>query len=122
MAQEEFGHLLLLSIMDVTDDTVLVTKGLLNVCTRFICHFTHFKITSKGNMLSLLNFFFPKLQEILKAGDEAFLALVNHKIAKSIFLHVLAPRDPKYFSPDVLKILAPVTVIDPATGEAQPTR
>jgi len=31
MAQEDYGHLLLLSIMDVTDDTVLVTKGLLNV-------------------------------------------------------------------------------------------
>jgi len=59
---------------------------------------------------------------LLKAGDEEFLALVNHKVAKSIFLHVLAPRDTKYFTADALKTLAPVTIVDPTTGEEQATR
>lgn len=105
IAKEEHGHLLLLSILDVTDDTVLVTKAVLNV--RAVHSIQHLTLSK---------------QELLKLPEQELLAIINHRTARLLLLHVLAPRDGKYFTPDTLRILTPVTVVDPATGEAQPTR
>eukprot|EP01087_Luapelamoeba_hula_P009622 TRINITY_DN2503_c0_g1_i1.p1 TRINITY_DN2503_c0_g1~~TRINITY_DN2503_c0_g1_i1.p1 ORF type:complete len:703 (-),score=184.87 TRINITY_DN2503_c0_g1_i1:15-2123(-) len=89
VAQEECGYIVLLSLLDVTDDTVLTTKSLLG--------------------------------ELLKGSADEQAELVNNRWAKQVFLHALAPRATKYFTPDVLRVIVPAHFTDPATGEQVPT-
>ncbi|KAL6077580.1 Pumilio y domain member 6 [Balamuthia mandrillaris] len=85
ISQEEHGHLVLLSLLDCTDDTVLIKKAI--------------------------------LRELFQNTMEA----VRNRSARLCLLHVLSPRNTKYFPPFTINVLTPATVKDLESGEMKPT-
>jgi len=71
--KQQFAHLIILRIMDVTDDTELVNKVII----------------------------LEMLQDVEK--------LLADRYGRLCFLHILSPKNPKYFSTSTINLLQPTT-------------
>ena len=104
ICKEPHGHLVLLRLFDVVDDTVLVGKYIIAVrgplrrarALRAAWPRVAHVARHATSMLPCC------LQEMVKDMD----ALVRDKIGRKPFLYLLAGRSKSYFFPDTLKLLA----------------
>lgn len=82
---EEYGHVVILKILETTDDTALVEKVILT--------------------------------EMIKDMKN----LLEHRYGRLPFLHIVAPKNPKYFPVATINMLEHQTITKP-NGEVEPTR
>lgn len=51
--------------------------------------------------------------------DSTFLEVVTHPTGRKVLLHLLAPREPRYFDPQELEQVAPAMVPKKSEGEGE---
>lgn len=104
IALEEYGHLVLLRLIDVTDDTVLVRKALYGVRTSSIL----LKHMNLSLIFSLFVAMVAEWQELMRNKEE-LLEVLSSRTGRLVLLQLFTPCSPRYFSQDTIKHLQPAS-------------